>query len=263
MGIELQSKLESTANGTAAHPGMDPAKDAEAPVSNEESHDAVPDNETPNVSEQDGAVNGDEPKDCTVSFGATDCIGNTDEKTTDDEEGQAENDGSDDGNEGEKPDEDDAEGEEDDDDEDDDSDSEYEAGDEDGEDEEDMDALRDAAKSGINANALAELMSKECFDTKAFLSAAADNDVETIKEFLNPNSDPTVDVNATDMFEYTALHMAAERGAVDAIKVLVEAGANLEMPSKMYSCRPLHYGKIVVFLLFSSFLILCFNPSPF
>lgn len=27
-----------------------------------------------------------------------------------------------------------------------------------------------------------------------------------------------------------------------ALAVLIEAGANLELPSKMFACRPLHYG---------------------
>lgn len=142
------------------------------------------------------------------------------------------------------------EGEDDDDDDEDDEDVEFESdedaedgGEDDDDNEEDINAIRDAAKSGITAKALSHLLSKDCLHTKALLAAAGADDADAVKKLLDPTSEYKVDVNVKDAFNYTALHVAAERGAVNAISALVEASASLEMPTKMYNCRPLHYGK--------------------
>lgn len=40
------------------------------------------------------------------------------------------------------------------------------------------------------------------------------------------------------------LMIAARRGALDLVNPLLQAGANLELPDKVYGCRPLHHAAI-------------------
>lgn len=107
----------------------------------------------------------------------------------------------------------------------------------------DDDAHNDISKSGLSEGVISHLLNKDRVGTKALHAAAAENDVENLSHLLDPETDPKVDVDVTDAYEYTALHIAAENGALEAVSVLIDAGASLEPQSRMYQCRPLHYGK--------------------
>mmetsp|Transcript_20236 Transcript_20236/g.43754 ORF Transcript_20236/g.43754 Transcript_20236/m.43754 type:complete len:441 (+) Transcript_20236:99-1421(+) len=60
--------------------------------------------------------------------------------------------------------------------------------------------------------------------TEQFITAAGDNDVATLSALLSSGS--VADVNAPDEGGQTALHMAADAGAVDALNILLDHGAS-------------------------------------
>ena len=71
----------------------------------------------------------------------------------------------------------------------------------------------------------------------SFFVAARENDADTLKQLLEQDD---IDLNAKSVAAQgsTALHLAASFGSLDALEVLVDAGANLE--SQVNGARPLH-----------------------
>lgn len=151
---------------------------------------------------------------------------------------------------GENDDDDDDEVDDEDDDDDDDEDGEDDDGEEgDG---------GEGAKMGLTSEMVSQFLPKELIGSKALLAAAKDNDIDTITTLLEAEPEAgedgekigKVDINAKDPYEYTALHLASEGGAVEVVKKLVEHKAGLELETRMHQCRPLHYGKLNQFSIF-------------
>lgn len=115
----------------------------------------------------------------------------------------------------------------------------------------------EGAKMGLTSEMVSQFLPKELIGSKALLAAAKDNDIDTITTLLEASPEAgedgekigKVDINAKDPYEYTALHLASEGGAVEVVKKLLEHKSDMELPTRMHQCRPLHYGKISNFPL--------------
>ncbi|NOZ19742.1 MAG: ankyrin repeat domain-containing protein [Planctomycetes bacterium] len=68
--------------------------------------------------------------------------------------------------------------------------------------------------------------------------AAKVGDVERVKQLL----DAGADINATDMFSQTALHLAALHGHKDVVQLLIDRGANVN-PTDESGATPLNYAR--------------------
>eukprot|EP00178_Gracilaria_changii_P013677 TRINITY_DN385_c0_g1_i1.p3 TRINITY_DN385_c0_g1~~TRINITY_DN385_c0_g1_i1.p3 ORF type:complete len:325 (+),score=75.50 TRINITY_DN385_c0_g1_i1:142-1116(+) len=78
--------------------------------------------------------------------------------------------------------------------------------------------------------------------SKPLHAAAASNDVSKLRELLKEGSEYHGNVNDVDVFQYNALHVAAERGCVEACKVLVELGIDKNATTRMHQSTALHYA---------------------
>lgn len=139
--------------------------------------------------------------------------------------------------------------EEDEDDEDEDDEEEFTPSGDDGEEDDDdndddVEGESPAAKMGLSKEVVTRFLSKSNITVRALHEAAKVDDVDTITKLLDAETEPKLDVNASDAFEYTALHVASETGSTGAAEKLIAAGASLELPTRMHQCRPLHYGKL-------------------
>lgn len=116
-------------------------------------------------------------------------------------------------------------------------------------------AVAAAAMPDLPKGLLASLLASGGLGEKPLHAAAAEGDVHRVKELLAGEWKGSVDDE--DIFLYTPLHMAAEKGHVDVCKVLIAEGAALEKTTKMYGSTALHYGKLfVLFNVLVSFAVL-------
>eukprot|EP00177_Eucheuma_denticulatum_P000174 GFKZ01000307.1.p1 GENE.GFKZ01000307.1~~GFKZ01000307.1.p1 ORF type:complete len:406 (+),score=106.67 GFKZ01000307.1:179-1219(+) len=75
---------------------------------------------------------------------------------------------------------------------------------------------------------------------KPLHNAAGLGDVEKVKQMLD--GEFKGDVNDLDVYWYTPLHTAAEKGQAEMCRVLVAAGGDLASGTKMYGLTALHYA---------------------
>lgn len=68
--------------------------------------------------------------------------------------------------------------------------------------------------------------------------AAMRDDIEAVRSLLEEGAE----VNMAQSDGMTALHWAAELGNVDLVRLLVDAGADLEAPTRIGDLTPLHIG---------------------
>lgn len=138
-----------------------------------------------------------------------------------------------------------------DDDDDDKDDADYQADDDDDDDPDADDDDKDAlpADPAVAKDVVKHLVSSGKLGTKPLHAAAAADEADTIKNLLADDAKDKVDINEVDAYDYTAVHVAAERGSVAALQALAEAGADLERPTKMHNSRPLHYGTSAQFAI--------------
>ena len=73
-----------------------------------------------------------------------------------------------------------------------------------------------------------ELSMSESLMARSLCQAVYDGDILTLKRLLNAK----IHVNASDYDKRTAAHIAASEGNVAALKLLVEAGANLSLEDR-------------------------------
>ncbi len=76
----------------------------------------------------------------------------------------------------------------------------------------------------------------------AFVQAAKSGKAESLRRMLALGVDPTT-VSARNQSHGTALHHAVWSGSLDAVKVLVEAGADLQRRDTIYDGTPLGWAK--------------------
>lgn len=79
--------------------------------------------------------------------------------------------------------------------------------------------------------------------SKPLHAAAAENDVEKLKQLLAPDGECNGYINDVDVFQYNALHVAAERGCVEACQLLIQCGIDKNATTSMHQSTALHYGK--------------------
>ena len=79
------------------------------------------------------------------------------------------------------------------------------------------------------------MSSEQSTEQKAWFEAAKSGDVEALKQAL----DSGFDVNTTDEKKNTALHHATGKTHLDAMRLLIENGAGLDLPNDRLS-TPLH-----------------------
>jgi len=79
------------------------------------------------------------------------------------------------------------------------------------------------------------MSSEQSTEQKAWFEAAKNGDVESLKQALASG----FDVNTTDEKKNTALHHAASKACLDAMRLLIEHGAGLDLTNDKLS-TPLH-----------------------
>eukprot|EP00180_Rhodochaete_pulchella_P000564 Plantae.Rhodophyta-Rhodochaete_pulchella.ctg1404.p1 GENE.Plantae.Rhodophyta-Rhodochaete_pulchella.ctg1404~~Plantae.Rhodophyta-Rhodochaete_pulchella.ctg1404.p1 ORF type:complete len:317 (-),score=64.49 Plantae.Rhodophyta-Rhodochaete_pulchella.ctg1404:790-1740(-) len=88
---------------------------------------------------------------------------------------------------------------------------------------------------------LKHLLSKGFLGPKPLHEAARSGDQEHIRSLVQSETIGD-EIDETDMFGYTALHMAVEAGYEAITRLLIDAGANIEQMTKLHASRPLHYA---------------------
>ncbi|CAN8070937.1 unnamed protein product [Agarophyton chilense] len=78
--------------------------------------------------------------------------------------------------------------------------------------------------------------------SKPLHAAAASNDVSKLRQLLKSDSEYHDKINDVDVFQYNALHVAAERGCVEACKLLLELGIDKNATTRMHQSTALHYA---------------------
>lgn len=92
--------------------------------------------------------------------------------------------------------------------------------------------------------------------SKPLHAAAAENDVEKLKQLLAPDGECHGYINDVDVFQYNALHVAAERGCVEACQLLLQCGIDKTATTNMHQCTALHYGTSPIIYR------TCVSPAP-
>ena len=87
---------------------------------------------------------------------------------------------------------------------------------------------------------------------RSYIDATRDGDVETLRQVLSdPKNSILRNVNILDEKKLTPLHYAARHSNIEAMKILVEHGADVNKLGDD-DMTPLHYGTVHVFTLFST-----------
>ena len=84
--------------------------------------------------------------------------------------------------------------------------------------------------------AVALLLGATPADDAALLGAARRGDIAAVRSALSEGADP----NAAEGDGLTALHMAAERGNAEIVRILIDARANVEAKTRLGEYTPLH-----------------------
>ena len=78
--------------------------------------------------------------------------------------------------------------------------------------------------------------------------AVKDGDVESVQSLLGQGADPDHQLYWSDewtcsvVIKYPPLHTACRKGNVSIVKMLIEAGADVDRCSAVFDCTPLHYA---------------------
>ncbi|KAI0563211.1 Ankyrin repeat containing protein [Gracilaria domingensis] len=102
-------------------------------------------------------------------------------------------------------------------------------------------ALAMAEVSTMLKGRLKSFIDSGTLGSKPLHAAAASDDVCKLRELLSDGSEYHGKINDVDVFQYNALHVAAERGCVEACKVLIELGIDKDATTRMHKSTALHY----------------------
>ena len=100
----------------------------------------------------------------------------------------------------------------------------------------------DSAPLDLPQGLIANLLSQGTLGNKPLHAAAATGDLEELKELIKEGGEMHDKVNDVDIFYYTALHVASERGHADCCEVLIKSGLDIEARTKLHESTALHYG---------------------
>lgn len=100
--------------------------------------------------------------------------------------------------------------------------------------------------AALPKGAIANLLNDGNLTPSELHLAAREDNAEKIRELLKEGGEMHGKVDESDMFGYTAFQLAADQGNLDALKVLMELGADKEKRTKVHSMTPLHNGKLSI-----------------